>query len=47
MNTSEITRLLTLIQDTVNAAHPDPEDDTGAIVHNACLAIAEELGLEL
>lgn len=38
-----ILNLLKQINDTVQAAHPDEDDDVGAIVWNACLAIEEEL----
>ena len=46
-NIDAITRLLRLIQTTANEAHPDPDDDVGAIIWNCCLAIAEELGVDL
>ena len=38
-----IRTLLTQINDTVQAAHPDEDDDVSAIVWNACLAIEEKL----
>ena len=46
-NVNEIANLLNLIHTTAGEAHPDPDDDVGAIIHNACLSIAEELGIDL
>ena len=46
-NIDEIKTLLQQINDTVQAAHPDEDDDVGAIVWNNCLSIAEELGITL
>ena len=46
-NINEIAELLNLIHTTANEAHPDPDDDVGSIIHNACLRIAEVLGVDL
>ena len=45
-NNTEIINLLHQINDTVQAAHPDTDDDVGAIVYNACLALAELLNVK-
>lgn len=47
INNTEIKRMLELIRDTVNEAYSDDDDEVGAIVHNACMYIAEELGIVL
>lgn len=47
INTDKIYDLLKLINDTVQAAHPDCDDDVGAIVWNSCLALAEMFDIEL
>lgn len=46
-NIDDIRALLLQINDTVQEAHPDEDDDVGAIVWNACLSIAEQLNIEL
>ena len=46
-NIEDIRNLLNEINDTVQESHPDEDDDVGAIVWNACLGIAEHLGITL
>ena len=46
-NTENIRTHLNQINDTVQEVHGDVDDDVGAIVWNACLSIAEQLGITL
>ena len=46
-NIDDIRTLLQQINDTVQTAHPDEDDDVGAIVWNNVLSIAEQLGITL
>ena len=46
-NIDDIRTLLQQINDTVQEAHPDEDDDVGAIVWNNVLGIAEQLGITL
>ena len=46
-NIDEIRNLLNQINNTVQEAHPDDDDDVGAIVWNNVLSIAEQLGITL
>lgn len=39
-----IMELLHSLNEEVQRAHPEDDDDVGAIVHNCCYAIAMELG---
>lgn len=45
--TDDIRTLLLQINNTVQEAHPDDDDDVGAIMWNCCYSIAQQLNIEL
>lgn len=47
MDKTNIKKYLNYIMEVTNKAFPDPEDDEASMIWNACLGIAEEVGVEL